>query len=401
MPVSPDVPSPSTGEDAYSTSDPEKIRAESSEQTEKNYTSPLFEALTGIELESAWNERIDDWSTATDDEAFAERHFIGTVRDRVIEGLRDTEDLAEFQTAALLAFTRLKAFWFELNSRMGYQFAGDNPDNALPLRAGLLAALLEAIEPHLPQRSIEKVDAFLSAVVSDDVENDVGSGSRLLPGPAEVRQKIVNLLATIENLSERVVHQEAELIELRSGQESLEIEFGADATAAQIAARMRTLSASVTGLEAQAQMEEVYREVLGQALGTSDPLQVVKEVRNLRDTAKQNADELQRMETESARVSARFGDDLSTESALDRLRDAERFAQMARAEADALQARIAAQADRATEIIAERDLLLSLIGADSMDNAEKTVRTLHENAEAYAGIAELLGDVGKELGKIR
>ena len=38
-------------------------------------------------------------------------------------------------------FFTTKAFWFELNSRIGYQYASENPDNALPLRAGLLAAL--------------------------------------------------------------------------------------------------------------------------------------------------------------------------------------------------------------------------------------------------------------------
>jgi hypothetical protein len=59
------------------------------------------------------------------------------------------------------------------------------------------------------------------------------------------------------------VQQEGELIPLRSAQESLQKEFGADTTVAQVAAKIRTLSASVTGLEAQARMEEIYREVLG------------------------------------------------------------------------------------------------------------------------------------------
>ncbi len=368
-----------------------------------DHTLSLLDALVGEGLESAWDDRIADWSSTTDEEAIAARNFVGTVRDRVIEGLQDTEDAAEFQTAALLAFTRLKAFWFELNSRIGHQYASENPDNALPLRAGLLAALLQVIEHHLPRRAIRKVDDFLSAVVADDVESEgyVPSGSQLLPGPHEVRQKIANLLGTITSLSERVVLQEAELIALRVGQETLRREFGDDATAAQVAARVRTLSASVTGLEAQARMEEIYREVLGQALGTSDPLEVVKEVRHLRDVAKSNEEELFRMRTENERVSARFGDDLSTGSALDRLRDAERLTEKAHDEADALRTRLAVQADREAAVIGERDHLLLLIGANSMEDAEKTVRTLHENADAYAGIADLLGNVGKELDKIR
>lgn len=390
----------SSAREESETADALESAADSNNDARRGYAAPLLNALTGEELESAWNERIDDWASVSDEESGAARHFIATVRDRVREGLQDTEDAVEFQTAALLAFTRLKAFWFELNSRIGFQFANDNPDTGLPLRAGLVSALLEAIEPHLPPRAVEKVDAFLSAVVADDVDGDTGSGSRLLPGPSDVRQKILDLLGTIESLSGRVVQQEAELIQLRSAQESLQNEFGHDITAAQVAAKMRTLSASVTGLEAQARMEEIYREVLGQALGTSDPLEVVKEVRRLRDVAKQSESEVERVRWETERIQARFGDDLTPETALDRVRDAERFTETARNEAESLQTRLAAQADRIAEITADRDRLLALIGAERMDDAEQAIRTLHENAEAYAGIADLLGDVGKELGKI-
>ncbi len=52
------------------------------------------------------------------------------------------------------------------------------------------------------------------------------------------------------------------------------------------------------------------------------------------------------------------------------------------------------------EIIRDRDRLLSLIGASNMESAESAIRTLHENAAAYEDIADLLGTVGKELGKI-
>jgi hypothetical protein len=108
---------------------------------------------------------------------------------------------------------------------------------------------------------------------------------------------------------------------------------------------------------------------------------------------------MERMRWENERIRARFGEDLTPETALDRLRDAERFTATARTETEALQTRLAAQADRITEVATERDRLLALIGAESMDDAEAVVRTLHQNAEAYAGIAELLGDVGKELGR--
>ena len=365
-----------------------------------SFQQTFLDDLIGIELESAWNGIIDDWDAASDDEAMAARHFIGTVRDRVVEGVSDTTDIFEFQTAALLAFTRLKAFWFELNSRLGHHLTAETMDNSLPLRAGLIAALLGTMEPHLCPRSVEKVDAFLSAVVADEVENDSLMGSRLLPGPVEVRRKIANLLGTVETLSERVVKQEGELIELRSGTTELQNVFGANVSARDIAEKMKKLSATVTALEAQADMEDVYREVLGQALGTTDPLEVVKEVRRLREAAKEQTDVMFRAQLENARITAQFGDAMTPTDALEQLRDAERATLAARRETDALQVRLAAQAERAEAVTRERDRLLHLLGVATLDEAQSAVQTLRENETAYNEIAGLLGNVGAELGKL-
>ncbi len=371
-------------------------------QTDATDPSPeaFLDALTGIEMESAWNSIIDEWDSASDEEIMSARHFIGTVRDRVVEELRDIADPVEFQSTALLAFIRLKAFWFELNSRLGHHLAMNPLDKSLPLRAGLVAALLGTMEPCLSARAVEKVDAFLSAVVADEVNETPSMSGYLIPGPAEVRGKIGNLLSTIETLSECVVSQEAELIELRLGQESLRKAFGEAVSETEIAARFRKASSSVIGLEAQARMEEIYREVLGQALGTTDPLEVVKEVRALREAIKSFESRHDQMRLENERVSARFGDDLSSDSALDQLRDAERSSAALRVETESLQMRLAAQADSVRKATTQRDHLLSLIGARTLDDAEEAVRTLHENAAAYGDIAELLGSVGKELGKI-
>jgi hypothetical protein len=116
--------------------------------------------LTGAELESAWNELINDWASVSYEESVAARRFIETVRDRVIEGLGDTDDAVEFQTAALLGFTRLKAFWFELNSRIGFQFANDKPRNRAPAPG---RSRFGAIRGHRTASSRERgqeVDAF-------------------------------------------------------------------------------------------------------------------------------------------------------------------------------------------------------------------------------------------------
>lgn len=360
---------------------------------------PLLAALSGVEIETAWNGIIDAWAYASDEEVLAARQFIGTVRDRVIDGLSDTVDAADFQTASLLAFTRLKAFWFELNSRIGFHLEARTGNVSIPLRAGLVAGLLNTMEPHLPENATRKVDSFLSAVVSDDMDNLAMMSNQLLPGPAEVRVKINQMLGTIESLSASIIAQEAELYELKTGQIALQKALGEKATFGEIAARMNALNAKVTGLEAQTVMEEVYQNVLGQALGTTDPLQVVKEVRRLRDDAKRWESERFQMERENERVAATFGD-LSAGDALDGLRDAKQETVTAQAENDALQIRLAAQAERTESVTAERDALLKLLDAPDVAAAETALRTLHENAAAYRDIASLLGDVGKELGKI-
>ncbi|MBC8143551.1 MAG: hypothetical protein H7Y38_19140 [Armatimonadetes bacterium] len=363
-------------------------------------TEPLILALSGEGIESAWNGIIDDWTYASDDEVMTERQFIGTVRDRVIEGLEDTGDAVEFQTSALLAFTRLKAFWFELSSRLGYHLDPQTGDASLPLRAGLVAALLAAMEPHLPKLAVKKVNSFLSAVVSDDVENDILIGNRILPGPAEVRVKIAGMFNTIQSLSQCVVRQEAELIELKAGQDALQKTFGETTTAPEIAARMNTLSAQVIYLEAQTGMEDVYRNVLSQALGTADPLTVVKEVRHLREEAKRLENEMFQLRRENDRVSEQFGEELSPDDALGRLRDAEQAVVAVLEENDALQIRLAAQAQRTETVTQERDRLLQILDAPGIAEAEAALSALHENAAAYHDIASLLGDVGKQLGKI-
>lgn len=363
-------------------------------------TEPLLAALTDAKIESAWNGVIDDWTYASDEEVMAARQFIGAVRDRVIEGLKDTVDSVEFQTAALLAFTQLKAFWFELNTRLGHHLDPQTGDASIPLRAGLVAVLLRTIEPHLPKRAVKKVDSFLSAVVADDVENDNVSGNRILPGPTEVRTKISDLLGTIAALSETVIKQEAELFELQTGQTALQKAFGEKVSLAEIAARMNTMSAKVTGLEAQTELEDVYRSVLTQALGTADPLEVVKEVRLLRENAQRLESEVFQLRRESDRFSAQFGEELSPSDVLGRLRDAEKAVADALGENDALQIRLATQAQRTEAATKERDRLLEILDAPGVEQAEAALRTLHENAAAYHDIANLLGDVGKHLGKM-
>ena len=360
--------------------------------------SPLLAALSAPDLAAEWEERASYYPALLPDQIASARLFVTALRDRAVEGLRDTTDEAEFNTVALLAFTRLKAFWFELNGRIGHHLETEIQDDSILLRASLAASVLERMEPFLPERSVRKVDAFLAAVAADDDAGEVGFGGAhpnvLLPGPALVREKISNLLGTIGDLSKRVVSQEAELIELRAGSAALEKAVGeAGATPRAVAARLHQLTATVTALEAQAGMEEVYREVLSQALGTTDPLEVVKQVRVLRAEAKAHQSEASRLSVEQKRIGQVFGEELTPRDALDRMRDAERAVAIVREESAQILSRLSQQADRTAAANAERDRLLVLIGADDMTAAESALQTLRTNAAAYADIAVLLGGV--------
>ena len=257
------------------------------------------------------------------------------------------------------------------------------------------------MEPHLPARAIEKVDSFLSAVVADEVENDALMGNRIVPGPAEVRSKITHLLGTIEALSETVIKQEAQLYELQTGRKALQKAFGVHVSPAEIAARTNTLSG------------ESHRFGGAGRSGGCVPQRVVASPRHDRSgrgrersatTARGGAaftgGNCFKHGAKASAFRHRFGDDTTPEDALGRLRDAERAADSLREENDTLQMRLAAQAERTEVIHRERDRLLGLLDAPDVDTAEAALRTLHENAAAYNDIASLLGDVGKELGKI-
>jgi hypothetical protein len=358
---------------------------------------PIRDALTGRELENAWNGCLDAWEGATAEQAVSARVFAAGLRDQLLEALRPVDDPADREAVALLGYLRLRAYWFQINAAVGYA-RDDAAQTGDVYRAALTSTLIEALEPHLPAGEVRRIEEFTARMMAGAAVDDAGelarAASALLPAQDEFRRRVQNLLATIESLSERVVRQEGELIVLRAGQDALHEAFGGEfVNAGEMARRVRVLQAQVEVLEAQARVDEVHDQVLQQSLGTTDKVAVASVVRDLRQRLDESERRVAVLEDERRRAAEAAGEGVAPEQVPDHVRDLGNALRLLAAEK-------IEQEQAAAALRAERDALLAATGCASGDELAARFRDLAADAAAFREMAGLLGDMDRTLNAV-
>lgn len=141
---------------------PAPLDAETVSTTEK-----IVAVLNGAELERSWREALAAWEDSSPSQRADCRAFIVHLRDNFVRVLRDVDDPHEQETVAALFYTQAKAQWILINTQSGYQLRGGRMDGSLFCRAGMLSALLGAMEPILRDSDLARITNFLAEPTDD------------------------------------------------------------------------------------------------------------------------------------------------------------------------------------------------------------------------------------------
>lgn len=124
----------------------------------------IAEALRNPTLESAWDGCLAGWPDPDDAAAPGDlRAWIGGVRDEFVEAMQDVTDPDDLDMCLATWLIHLKSQWTLMNIRMQYQtMATGVPDMRLMFKGSLLTSFLDAAEPLLTYRDVERIHGFLA-----------------------------------------------------------------------------------------------------------------------------------------------------------------------------------------------------------------------------------------------
>jgi hypothetical protein len=189
------------------------------------HNDALDACLFGRELEIAWRECLEAYEDGTPEQRAACQSYAAGRRGDIATVLRDITDPAEREAAAAVCYISLKSEWILLNTQGGYQVASGKLDGSLFCRAGMISALLGALEPLLGYRDLDRITDFLSqpvdggAVEGFDLAAVLGGPARHrpndeiaapTPGAGPVAVDPVLLEAHITALNQKIAKMEAD-----------------------------------------------------------------------------------------------------------------------------------------------------------------------------------------------
>ena len=118
--------------------------------------------LNSAELERAWHECLAVWEDASPADRANARAFAVALRDNFLRILRDIDDAEEQESMAAIFYTQVKSQWILINTQSGYQIQRGHIDGSLFCRAGMLSALLGALEPIFNEADLARITNFLA-----------------------------------------------------------------------------------------------------------------------------------------------------------------------------------------------------------------------------------------------
>jgi hypothetical protein len=311
--------------------------------------------LNGPALEKAWKECLSAWEDSSPAQRADCRAFAVNLRDTFVRILRDVDDPQEQETIASIFYTQVKSQWILINTQSGYQIQKGRVEGALFCRAGMLSALLGALEPVLRKSDLTRITNFLaepeaqiggnsfdgaalSALLGTDVvfapvdEEDVLS-TRIIVDARTIENRFREMAAQIED-SERQwkelqadlnVNNRSEIVPLFEKFHSRALpsdEHNPDVVLSRAAQsewaerrelQLRTFRKEIAAL--QADWEQVRIET-----GATDTAALITAWRNTRDTLRTVRAELAKERAELSALRAEYGDTASAQEILLRLR---------------------------------------------------------------------------------
>ena len=123
--------------------------------------------LTDPVLEVIWDEMLDGWGTASDDERSMWRAWVRRKRDDFLAFAAACVDEEELEQYAALQYIELRAHWQGINNRLNYSMVtAGSTDPRLVYRSALMSQLLGALEGVLDPASVSRIMTFLSEPIS-------------------------------------------------------------------------------------------------------------------------------------------------------------------------------------------------------------------------------------------
>jgi hypothetical protein len=184
----------------------------------------LEAALSSPELDRAWRECLATWDDALPAERDGCRAGVVTLRDEFLRVLGDITDPVEQAVAGALFYVQIKSQWILINTQIGYQIASGTIDRGIFARAGLLSAVLGAMEPSLNRADVERITIFLA---HPNVEITSPLLSYAAPTPTEtVSQGDEETVLRADPARERIDALQMELARLHADRDLLAREIG-------------------------------------------------------------------------------------------------------------------------------------------------------------------------------
>ncbi|MBC8142722.1 MAG: hypothetical protein H7Y38_14935 [Armatimonadetes bacterium] len=154
----------------------------------------IVAVLNSTELEKSWREALAAWEDSSPSQRADCRSFIVNLRDNFVRVLRDVDDPAEQETVAALFYTQAKAQWILINTQSGYQLSSGRMDGSLFCRAGMLSALLGAMEPLLRVSDLTRITNFLAEPTEDSQQeqHDAAMLSELLGADVQATEPLAD-----------------------------------------------------------------------------------------------------------------------------------------------------------------------------------------------------------------
>jgi hypothetical protein len=137
--------------------------------------SSLENALRGQRLDARWKEFLDAWGEADPELNRRSLEYVSGLRDSFLSLVHDVTDPTDRDSSIALFYMRLKTDWVLINTQYNYQIQDGNLDASLVCRAGMLSALIGAIEACVRPDDLARIGALIAQPTIASLNNETAS----------------------------------------------------------------------------------------------------------------------------------------------------------------------------------------------------------------------------------
>ncbi len=238
----------------------------------------LERSLNSGDVNGAWKECLDTYEGLGSTEKKLCLQVVTALRDQLIDILHDVSNADERQVCLSLFYVRIKSEWMLLNTQYTYQMDANQVQHQVICMAGLLSALLGALEPYCLPDDIAKIEKLLAQLPNGN-ESDGNESGMQVAQTHELRRHL-------EALEKALAQRETALTRLQEDWAILEAGVGKK-TAREIVETMRILKDELILLQRSGNQgpHEKYQE-FERAFGGLSAHQVSQHVERLETKVK-------------------------------------------------------------------------------------------------------------------